>query len=222
MRVIALARAHLDLNYVESNVDTMENSDNMEWCGYVVLRDPPRDNVKAAIRKVRDAGVNVIMITGDCYETAEAIATEVGIGKSNHNKSIKSIIGRTIEKKEIEPIVIDCHNVRDLFDRYISLTKDNKYNNISNNDETKRELETISDHISDIVKKADVYARARPDDKLVIVQNLIRIGEIVAMTGDGVNDAPAVKQAHVGIAMENGTDLLKNISDMILMTNDFS
>jgi len=179
----------------------MENSLEMTWCGYLVLRDPPRPTVRASIEKVKLAGVRVVMITGDCLETAKAIGDEIAIKENNGC------------------FVTDCRSVKELFDRYITF-KDKEKKKLDEKESA--ELLQVQKEIDEIVTKTDVFARARPQDKLVIVQSKIRCGEIVAMTGDGVNDAPAVKQAHVGIAMGNGADLLKNVASMILLNNDFT
>jgi magnesium-transporting ATPase (P-type) len=146
--------------------------------------DPPRAGVQEAVHKCRDAGVRVIMITGDQKITACAIAKNISI--LNH--------GDTVEEKAIA--CADLH-----------------YDN----------GDMLEDHLLDeITSRVNVFSRAQPEDKMAIVGSLQRQGHVVAMTGDGVNDAPALKKADIGVGMgRTGTDVAKGASDMVLEDDDF-
>ncbi|MBU1876022.1 MAG: calcium-translocating P-type ATPase, SERCA-type [Nanoarchaeota archaeon] len=142
----------------------------MIFVGLQAMIDPPREEVKDAIKKCQNAGIRVIMITGDQINTAKAIAEELGI-------SGKAVSGQELEK--------------------INLEKE----------------------ISDI----GIFARVNPEHKLRIIKALKKKGKIVAMTGDGVNDAPALKKADIGVSMGiTGTDVAKEASDMILTDDNFT
>jgi len=150
--------------------------EDMVFSGLTGMRDPPREEVKAAIRTCEDAGIKTVMITGDHKITAAAIARELGILKEND----------------------------------LTLTG-SELNNLED-----REFE-------DSVEKVSVYARVYPAHKLRVVEALKKKGYIVAMTGDGVNDAPALKAADMGIAMGiTGTDVSKEASSMILTDDNFA
>lgn len=157
-----------------------EDEENVEFdltfIGITGMIDPPRLEVIDAIKVCHNAGIKVIMITGDHKITALAIAKELGIYKE----------GNTI------------------------ITGD--------------ELDSLSDtELDEKVKTTTVFARVSPSDKLRIIDSLKRTGEIVSMTGDGVNDAPALKSANIGIAMgKSGTDVAKDSADMILMDDNFT
>lgn len=142
--------------------------------GLVGLADPLRANVPAAMRDAANAGIRVIMITGDYAETARAIAHQAGLAA----------------------------------DEVL----------------TGSELNEIDDAaLRDAVKTVTVFARIRPEQKLRIITALKSNGEVVAMTGDGVNDAPSLKAAHIGIAMGGrGTDVAREASDIVLLDDDFS
>lgn len=146
---------------------------DLVFLGLVGIEDPPREEVKAAIKTAESAGIQVKMITGDSPHTAQAIAKQVGL------------IGDVVEGSKLD----------DLSDE--QLTK--------------------------IVGQVAVFARVRPEHKVRIVKALKNNGELVAMTGDGVNDAPALKEAHVGIAMGiTGTDVSRSVADIILKNDNFA
>jgi Ca2+-transporting ATPase len=147
--------------------------EDLVFVGLQAMIDPPRDEVKGAIAKCRDAGIKVVMITGDFKTTAEAIAKELGIK------------GKAL---------------------------------------TGEELERISDEeLSRMVNDIAIYARVNPEQKMKIITALKSQGHVVAMTGDGVNDAPAIKKADIGISMGiMGTDVAKEASEMILTDDNFT
>ncbi|MBI2062560.1 MAG: HAD-IC family P-type ATPase, partial [Candidatus Yanofskybacteria bacterium] len=142
--------------------------------GLITLRDPIRPSVRGTIQKVRDAGIKVIVMTGDHRGTAEAVAKEIGleIGKEN---------------------VLDSSELKLLSDA-----------------ELKKRLPFLR-----------VISRVSPLDKMRIVKTFQEMGEVVAMTGDGVNDAPSIKQADIGIAMGSGTEVAREIADLVLLDNNF-
>lgn len=151
-----------------------EGEDELIFLGLVLLWDPPRVEVPEAIRQARDAGIRVVMVTGDHPATALAVANEVGIPP-----------GRVI---------------------------------------TGIDLETLSAaEISDAVKETNVFARVTPQHKLQLVEVLKAGGEIVAVTGDGVNDAPALKRSDVGVAMgQRGSDVSREVADLVLLDDNFA
>jgi magnesium-transporting ATPase (P-type) len=141
------------------------------------MQDPPRQGVREAISRSRDAGIRVVMITGDHAVTARAIAKEL----------------RLIDDVEDAPVL------------------------------TGQEVERLDDgELEARVGDVDVFARVAPEHKLRVVQALQRRGDVVAVTGDGVNDAPALKVADIGIAMgRDGTDVAREASDMVLTDDNF-
>jgi Ca2+-transporting ATPase len=168
MRVIAVAS--------QNTSEVSEKPSGLTFLGLAAMIDPPRPEAAAAVAECRDAGIKVMMITGDNPVTAEAIAKELGIITST---------GR---------VVIGA------------------------------ELEAMSDaELANQIESIDVCARVSPAHKLRVVTALQAKDHIVAMTGDGVNDAPALKKADIGIAMGiTGTDVAKEAADMTLLDDNFA
>ncbi|MFH1294939.1 MAG: calcium-translocating P-type ATPase, SERCA-type [Candidatus Aenigmatarchaeota archaeon] len=148
---------------------------NLIFLGLAGMIDPPRKEVLPSLKMCKDAGIRVVMITGDHHETARAIAKELGLYKEG--------------------------------DKIIS----------------GEEMASMTDgELKDIISNVPVFARVSPGDKLRIIRLLKSKGHTVAMTGDGVNDAPALKRADIGVAMGiRGTDVAKEASDMILADDNF-
>ena len=169
MRLIGLAVSNQDLG--EENVLPSD----LTLVGIFGLRDEMRKESKTAVETVRRAGIQVVMITGDAKDTAQAIAREVGI----------------LEKEQA--LVL-----------------------------TSKELGEISDEeLIKILPDMRVVARALPADKNRLVKLAKSMNWVVGMTGDGVNDAPAVKNADVGFSMGDGTDMTKESSDIVILDNNF-
>jgi len=176
--------------------------EGLRFVGIMSMIDPPRAAVPDAVNKCRSAGIKVIMVTGDHPITAKAIAKSVGI-ISEGNETIEDIASRlNIPVEEVNPrdaraAVIHGGELKDL------------------NDE---QLDEILIHHTEIV-----FARTSPQQKLIIVEGCQRMGAIVAVTGDGVNDSPALKKADIGVAMGiAGSDVSKQAADMILLDDNFA
>ena len=174
IRVLAFSYRVLD--GMPSSLTIEEVEKDMVLAGLVGMIDPPREEIPAAIRECKTAGIQPVMITGDHKETAAAIAKQIGI---------------------LEPggLVV-----------------------------TGTELKNFSDEeFNEKVERIRVYARVSPQQKLDIVKALQGKAHFVAMTGDGVNDAPSLKMANIGIAMGiTGTDVSKEASHMILLDDNFA
>jgi sodium/potassium-transporting ATPase subunit alpha len=175
LRVLAFAfRETKSDEKINSNEDAEKD---MVFLGFIGLEDPPRPEVPEAIKKCREAGIRVIMITGDGSRTALAIAKEIGLIKGEH-----------------------------------TVVEGNDF------------LKMTDDELSNVLSKEEViFSRMTPKRKLRVVNILKEEGERVAVTGDGVNDAPALKRADIGIAMGvTGTDVAKEAADMILLDDNFA
>ncbi|MBI5057817.1 MAG: cation-transporting P-type ATPase [Nitrospirae bacterium] len=179
-RVIAFAFKEIndiDIGKGERPFAPADLESNLIFLGLMGLEDPPRPEVPDAIRKCRDAGIKVIMITGDAGRTAVAVAKQIGLVKNN-------------------PLVIEGHEI-----------------NLMSDSDLRGKL--LSDEI--------IFARMTPVHKMRIVTILEDEGERVAVTGDGVNDAPALRKANIGIAMGlSGTDVAKEAADVVLLDDDFA
>jgi P-type Ca2+ transporter type 2C len=171
LRVIGVAKAKIN----EKGLPELQHDFTFDFIGLIGLSDPIRENVKQAVSECYQAGIRVIMITGDYPVTAKHIAQEIGL--ENPDECI-----------------------------------------------TGQELQIMTeDELCGKIKGINVFARVVPEQKLKIVNALKNIKEIVAMTGDGINDAPALKSANIGIAMgEKGTDVAREASSLVLMDDNFS
>lgn len=168
MRCIAVTMADGDL--VENEIPN-----DMTFLGIIGVVDPVRNEVPSAVKTAHKAGIQVVEITGDCIETAVAVATECGIYKNGD----------------------------------LALTND--------------EFEAMSDdEVKNIIPRLRVISRCSPNTKLRLVTLAQEIGKSVAMTGDGVNDSPALKRADVGFGMQGGSDVAKEASDIVLTDDNFA
>ncbi|CAH2094418.1 unnamed protein product [Euphydryas editha] len=176
--------------------------ENLRFVGLMSMIDPPRAAVPDAVAKCRSAGIKVIMVTGDHPITAKAIAKSVGI-ISEGNETVEDIAARLnipvseVNPREAKAAVVHGTELREL----------------------------NSDQLDEILKfhTEIVFARTSPQQKLIIVEGCQRLGAIVAVTGDGVNDSPALKKADIGVAMGiAGSDVSKQAADMILLDDNFA
>jgi Ca2+-transporting ATPase len=151
-----------------------EAETDLDFLGLVLLWDPPRAEVPAAMRQAQAAGIRVVMITGDHPATALAVARAVGIAPTG------VLTGAEVER-------LDQGALREQ------------------------------------VRGCNVFARVAPEHKLRLVEALKQAGEVVAVTGDGVNDAPALKRSDVGVAMgQRGSDVSREVADLVLMDDNFA
>ncbi|MFZ2970044.1 MAG: cation-translocating P-type ATPase [Minisyncoccia bacterium] len=171
LRVIAVAKS----DFRRSDLPSSQHDFDFKFLGLIGLADPIRSSVPPAVRECYNAGMRVVMITGDYPATARNIAREIGL--ENYEEIIT---GSELEKMD-------------------------------------------SGELRKKIKEVNIFARVAPEQKLLIVNALKSNGEIVAMTGDGVNDAPALKSSHIGIAMgERGTDVARESAGIVLLNDDFS
>jgi P-type Ca2+ transporter type 2C len=157
-----------------SRIDEAALSRGLIFAGLVGIEDPLREESLAAVQSAHEAGIRVVMITGDHVETAQAIGEQLGL---NHAAAVSG-----------------------------------------------RDLARFSQgELDEALRKTDVFARVAPEHKLRIVECLKSSGEVVAVTGDGVNDAPALRAAHIGVAMgASGTDVAREAAAMVLSDDNFA
>jgi len=193
---------------------------DMIFVGFIGMADPPRPDVEEAIRLCQQAGIRVIMTTGDQKETALAVARETGIVPSGSEKG-RSGGAPGVEALERESVEAASASTLSRIHASTSSAQgapDNDRVVLAN------ELRAMDDaQLDRALERVNVFAQISPEDKMRLVESLKRQGEIVAMTGDGVNDAPALKRADIGVAMgRSGTDIAKDASKMVITDDSFS
>uniref|UniRef100_A0A2K5KSM2 Calcium-transporting ATPase n=1 Tax=Cercocebus atys TaxID=9531 RepID=A0A2K5KSM2_CERAT len=180
LRCLALATRDTPPKREEMILDDSARFLEYERCDHLVgMLDPPRKEVMGSIQLCRDAGIRVIMITGDNKGTAIAICRRIGIFGENEEVADRAYTGREFDDLPLPEQREAC-------------------------------------------RRACCFARVEPSHKSKIVEYLQSFDEITAMTGDGVNDAPALKKAEIGIAMGSGTAVAKTASEMVLADDNFS
>lgn len=184
LRVLAMAEKTLTVAEDQlglAGLPDLESKAHLEggytFLGFVGMIDPPRPEVPRAIEQAHNAGIRVVMLTGDQVNTAKAIARELRL---NGDQEVHALHARDLEG-------------------------------------------VTHDRLAQFAQTVNVFARASPEDKLRIVEALVQAGEVVAVTGDGVNDAPALKRASIGVAMgERGTEAAKEAADVVLADDNFA
>ncbi len=169
-----LAVAYREVSSDQKKI-TLDDVSDLVLVGFIGLKDPIREGVKETIDKCRQAGIRVVMITGDHVLTAQTIAQDLKLATDKHN---------VITGDQLHEL-----NDKEFYRRVTDLT---------------------------------VYARVSPADKLRIIKAWQEHKEVVAMTGDGVNDAPALKSANIGVAMGSGTEVAKEVADLVILDDHFA
>ncbi|CAD8072686.1 unnamed protein product [Paramecium sonneborni] len=221
-RVLGFAKLHLPraeyhkgFQFNLNSVDTLKfRLEGFTFLGLLSLMDPPKVTVPNAIKKCQSAGIKVIMVTGDQPPTAGAIAKQIGI-----------ITGKTVD---------------DLLDENPSMSYEDAFRIapaivihgdliVQALEEEAAQGENLPEEMKDrklrswCSKPQVVFARTSPAQKLMIVRACQYLGHVVGVTGDGVNDSPAIKQGDIGISMGiSGSDVTKDAADMILLNDDFA
>ncbi len=175
-RLLGFARKKVSISK-----ETLEDADvdeDLEWMGLLAFSDPIREDVKEALKKTQNAGIRLIVITGDYAKTALSVLEQLDLSIS-------------------EEAVILGDALKEMTD------------------------EELAQRISGL-KSTVLFARTKPDQKLKIVDTLKKLGEVVAMTGDGVNDAPALSKADIGVVVSEASDVAKESADLVLLDSSFA
>ncbi|KAJ1663742.1 hypothetical protein IW140_004656 [Coemansia sp. RSA 1813] len=203
-RVLAFAQLQLDGSEYPEDYVFSKKTENYPKAGYTFvglssLEDPPKHGVREAIGRCRSAGIQVMMVTGDHPLTAEAIGRKINLVIGETREGVAHRTGRPVEdigEDEYDAMVIHGEKIADM---------------------TERDWELV------FRKPEVIFARTSPKNKLEIVTQAQSIGHICGVTGDGVNDSPALKKADLGIAMnESGSDVSKEAASMILLDDNFA
>src|SRR3990167_55764 len=172
-RVIGFSRKVVPSSNKRLSKEDVKGS--LNWVGLLSFSDPVRPGVRDALSKANEAGIKIIVITGDYANTAEAVLTEIGMSISE----TEELLGEDLEKLSVE-------------------------------------------ELAEAVRHIKLFARTTPEQKLKIVEALKKNGEIVAMMGDGVNDAPAINKADIGIVVGDASDVARESADLVLLDSNFA
>ena len=172
-RVIGFSRKVVPSSNKRLSKEDVKGS--LNWIGLLSFSDPVRPGVRDALSKANEAGIKIIVITGDYANTAEAVLTEIGMSISE----TEELLGEDIEKLNVA-------------------------------------------ELAEAVKHIKLFARTTPEQKLKIVEALKKNGEVVAMMGDGVNDAPAINKADIGIVVGDASDVARESADLVLLDSNFA
>lgn len=206
-RVILLAsklinqnRVNFDDRFLATQTLREEISTDLTFVGMFGIEDPPRKNADKVVRQLRDAGIKIAMITGDYELTGLSIAKQIGIvsGKIDYYPDVVSLAARDSSSNNQETTSIDA--AVSISGPDLNLLTEAEWARVIRYDEL-------------------VFTRTTPEQKLLIIKEFQKNKQIIGMTGDGINDSPSLKQADVGISLVNASDIAKEASDLILMSD---
>ena len=215
-RVLLICKKHEEIKNITFNTTTelekhIGNINDFCIVGMLGIIDKPREGIDEVIRTCRGAGIRVFMVTGDFSITAAAIAKEIGIFTTDSYDTASTMIERhTLMTKYASQQILSEPHQQEVRLQSLMLTG--------------ADLLELSEPDWRIVTQYEeiVFARTSPTQKLQIVENLQIDKNIVAVTGDGVNDSPALKQADIGIAMGGGSEVAMEAAQMVLLDNSFN
>jgi len=172
---------------------------DLVFVGLVTLQDPPRKEVPKAIADCHTAGVKVVMVTGDHPLTAAAIARKIGLITMDTRDVLakkRGVPPQEVPEDDVHAVVVKGADIPGM---------------------TEQDWKVL------VSKKEIVFARTSPEQKLIIVDEFTKAGNVTAMTGDGVNDSPALKKAAIGVAMGlNGSDVAREAAEIVLLDDNFA
>ena len=199
----------------------LSDESTFHFVGLIPLYDPPRPDSKEAIEEAKAKGVEVKMVTGDNVAVARYIAKILGIGENIYSiKELKNethdeyiVLAEVISKALLKSMNLSQNEIKQKVAEIINIVKEEIGQRLKKGSVKRHESEIVK-----IIEEASGFAEVYPEDKYFIVSQLQKADHIVGMTGDGVNDAPALKKADAGIAVSGATDAARAAADIVLLT----